>query len=234
MERFERKPIALILLIPVVIVGLGLFITNGLSTQQDTSIKNEPTDMGDINSSMAMSSLYYYSDEAQDLAPYLYYNTPSNYQKLQVRYTFPGTRIVTGVRFRHLDSDIGPFDVGITFEGDTGSAPYTWTNIPASSSGTWRRYSLRASGVTYVIDDDPVITFNSTDLLSNSIEFCKDTDVSGSHSYHDSGTGTWVLDANGELVVEALYESIPTLTASASQSGDIIGYDYVDAYYVSL
>ncbi len=231
------KRLCLFLIIPAVLIsGIGIAsITSNLSVEHDANIISDSLD-GGIKSpapriATAEQTLHYYYDQIQDFAPVVYYTSAVDYQELQVRFSLAGTSIVTGARYRHYDSDSGPFDIDLTFGGDSASVSSTDLNVPAAS-GVWRNFSYL--GPTYVIDDDPYITFASNDPYSNCMEMCRDDDAAGGHSYYDNGGGSWVLSTASEYVVEIEYETIQTLVKDVGQSGSISGADYVDAYYATL
>ena len=236
MVKISKTTHVILLLIPIIISGLGITISGCFFVQPSThnssdSSKGRESSL-DLRPATAEQTLHYYNDIDQDRSSIVFYESASDYQRLQVQFALAEMSIVTGVRYRHLDPDAGPFNIGLTFVGDSANADYSDTNVPSAPSGAWRDFSCL--GPKYLIDDDPSITFESSNPYSNCIAMSGDTHVATpAHSYFDQGSG-WMLASDCEFVVDLVYESIPLLAEGVSLSGDINVDDHVDAYCVSL
>ncbi len=168
----------------------------------------------------------------------VYSNSASTYQSLGVGFNLAahGLCLVTGVSYKYNNIGIGPYNLNITYWGeDLTGAPFSYglhtldSGIPQVGADSWRTLYHHND---YLIDDDPIVQFNSTDSSSSCVQICADTPSIG-NSWFDNGSG-YVIDSNYEYMVELIVEEIPTLNPHEIKSGNIVGSDYVDAYFVYL
>jgi hypothetical protein len=158
-------------------------------------------------------------------------NTYFDMQNLRVNFSMgEGRCLIRGVNYSYDNTGSGPtHSVLLRFQGDSNFVDYSDNSITHVSSVSWRLFNL--TGPTYLLDDDPAITFIGTQASDNCILLSGDIPSHG-FSYYNTGSG-WTLDSY-EYLVKLVYEWIIKLNLATPAAGSITNSDNIDAYFVNL
>ncbi|MHA1291688.1 MAG: S8 family serine peptidase [Promethearchaeota archaeon] len=181
-----------------------------------------------------------YDDENRENSIPIYTNSSNLYQSLSVIFDLSSKKyfISTGVKYKYLSEGTGPYDVNITFWGSDifgGSKLYSVRmmdkNVPYQPGPVWR--IVYNTGPNYLIGNNPIVQFNSTNNKTNNLLICADTPSIGNSLFDINKSGN-TIDTNYEYIVDLMYENILDLPEYYTIISNITGNDYIDAYFVYL
>ena len=148
-----------------------------------------------------------------------------------------GYSLIRGVGFNYTNTTGAPstLDLDLTIWGDdigAGTTEHSLTYplaIPSVSSDDI--YDFNPTGNNYVIDDDPIVEFNSSDASLASMVLYTDDSQSG-QSWLNTGSG-YGLNVY-EYKVELVHENITAINRGYNLTDQILVSDHIDAYFVYL
>jgi len=183
-------------------------------------------------SSTPIESEMNYNDGITDSHMSVYYNGPGDYQNLAITYAMgAGDCLIRGVEIKYNNIGSGPYGIEIQLSSDYFYVNLIDTEITHVSDDTWKTYLY--SNPTYLIDDDPGIIIKGMDPSDDCLLICLDQGLSG-HSLVDSGSGSWGLISNFEIITNLLYERIINIGLDEMTTGNITTTDNVDAFKIDL
>ncbi len=227
MTKENKKLNFWLVMIPILISGIVACIPGDIFAQYGVLVTNKHH-QGEPNVASAMNALCYYDDYTPEIWGYLAWE-----EYLQVRYDLGTPSIIMGAQFLHGGEAAGAttLDLDILMQGDSASLALWNLAVPRATDATW----LYSTGYgTYVVDDDPWITFQSNNNITDSLAIGCDTPHASNSFYSTDQGATWKESTTYEWMIDVLYENIGTLVAWSSQSGNISGWDILDAYNVTL
>ncbi|MHA1273216.1 MAG: PPC domain-containing protein [Promethearchaeota archaeon] len=229
------------LIVGITIFSLSLIllinnITIPISSYRKSNIKNDDSE-NNIDTDLKTAEIPYYLKNFDDNGPenYLnvFYDSSSSFQELQIEYVYSGGDdiVVTGFNILHSDNGAGSNFLNVTVFPDSGAVTYDF-QVPHRSTPTWDL--LQVANTNFVLDDDPIVRFESNETFSSCLRIGADTPSQGNSAYNNEGSGGWTYSSSYEYMVELMIEYIIELSSGSSDSGSITNEDFLDVYKVYL
>jgi parallel beta-helix repeat protein len=233
----NKTPLFLACLLFLIVLFSSFNINEMDLFEENINEVNDDNKSDKVKAAIAANTLKYHDENAN--SAFNIYNESGTRQSGRVIFDTlpPGYKIITGVNFNYTNSSgaASSLNLDLTVWGDdigagTTEHDHTYSITPPGVTG-YTVYEYYPGGPTYVIDDDPIVEFNSTDPSGACLQLGKDEDNNGQSERSSGGSYAGVLY---ELMVELVYENITALNRGYNLTGSILPNDYIDAYSIYL